>query len=81
MPRRTTSCAGSDVSSSPASVTLPLPNGYYGHLHNIYVHYAAERGVPAAIILTAAVLYVGSVLFGNVGGLFRQLFPGRHLEA
>jgi len=34
-----------------------------------------------AIILTAAVLYVGSVLFGSVGGLFRQMFPGRHLEA
>jgi zinc/manganese transport system permease protein len=29
----------------------------------------------------SAVLYVGSVLFGNVGGLIRQLFPGRHLEA
>jgi zinc/manganese transport system permease protein len=34
-----------------------------------------------AIILVAAVLYLGSVLFGNVGGLVRQLFPGRHLEA
>jgi zinc/manganese transport system permease protein len=29
----------------------------------------------------AAVLYVFSVLFGTVGGLVRQLFPGRHLEA
>jgi zinc/manganese transport system permease protein len=27
------------------------------------------------------VLYVLSVLFGNVSGLVRQLFPGRHLEA
>ena len=34
-----------------------------------------------AIILVAAVLYVASVLFGSVGGLVRQLFPGRHLEA
>jgi hypothetical protein len=24
---------------------------------------------------------VASVLFGSVSGLFRQLFPGRHLEA
>lgn len=23
----------------------PLPNGWYGHLHNIYLQYAAERGV------------------------------------
>jgi len=27
------------------------------------------------------VLYLGSLLFGQVGGLVRQLFPGRHLEA
>ena len=36
-------------------------------------------GVP--IILVAAAMYVGSVVFGSVGGLFRQMFPGRHLEA
>ena len=42
-----------------------------------------ETKVPSgpAIILVAAALYVGSVLFGSVGGLFRQMFPGRHLEA
>jgi zinc/manganese transport system permease protein len=34
-----------------------------------------------AIILVAAGLYIGSVLFGGVGGLVRQMFPGRHLEA
>jgi zinc/manganese transport system permease protein len=34
-----------------------------------------------AIILVAAGLYVISVLFGGVGGLVRQMFPGRHLEA
>jgi O-antigen ligase len=30
---------------------LPLPNGWYGHLHNLYIHYAAERGVPTALAL------------------------------
>ncbi|MBN8962307.1 MAG: metal ABC transporter permease [Rhizobiales bacterium] len=42
-----------------------------------------HAGVPSgpAIILVAAGLYVVSVLFGNVGGLLRQWFPGRHLEA
>ena len=42
-----------------------------------------RAGVPSgpAIILMAAGLYVVSVLFGNVGGLLRQWFPGRHLEA
>jgi zinc/manganese transport system permease protein len=34
-----------------------------------------------AIILIAGVLYLISLLFGQVGGLARQLFPGRHLEA
>src|SRR6516164_1749199 len=34
-----------------------------------------------AIILVATVLYIVSVLFGRVGGIVRQLFPGRHLEA
>jgi len=29
----------------------------------------------------ATVLYIVSVLFGRVGGIVRQMFPGRHLEA
>ena len=28
-----------------------LPPGFYGHLHNVFVHYAAERGIPAALIV------------------------------
>jgi zinc/manganese transport system permease protein len=42
-----------------------------------------QTKVPSgpAIILVATVLYVGSVLFGSVGGLVRQMFPARHLEA
>jgi zinc/manganese transport system permease protein len=34
-----------------------------------------------AIILVAGAFYVASLLFGRVGGLVRQAFPGRHLEA
>ena len=33
----------------PADIPRPLPDGWYGHLHNIYLHYAAERGIPAEI--------------------------------
>jgi putative inorganic carbon (HCO3(-)) transporter len=29
----------------------PLPVGYYGHLHNIYLQYAAERGIPVLLAL------------------------------
>jgi O-antigen ligase len=32
---------------------------WYNHLHNVYIHYAAERGLPAAIAL---VLFAGWVL-------------------
>lgn len=34
-----------------------------------------------AIILVAAALYIVSILFGNVRGVVRQLFPAPHLEA
>jgi len=42
-----------------------------------------RTGLPSgpAIILVAGILYAASVLFGRVGGLLRQIFPGRHLEA
>jgi zinc/manganese transport system permease protein len=52
-------------------------SGYAGLL----ISYHA--GVPSgpAIILIAGALYVASMLFGRVGGLVRQAFPGRHLEA
>jgi O-antigen ligase len=36
--------------------TRPLPDGYYGHLHNVYLQYAAERGLPA---LGCLLLFVG----------------------
>ena len=31
----------------PADIPKPLPEGWYGHLHNVYLQYAAERGLPA----------------------------------
>ena len=35
----------------PADIPRPLPEGWYGHLHNIYLQYAAERGLPTALAL------------------------------
>ncbi len=35
----------------PADIRRPLPVGYYGHLHNIYLQFAAERGIPGLILL------------------------------
>ena len=52
-------------------------SGYAGLL--LSFHTSVPSG--PAIILVAGVLYAASVLFGRVGGLVRQAFPGRHLEA
>jgi putative inorganic carbon (hco3(-)) transporter len=57
----------------PAEIPRPLPSGDYQHLHNIYIHYAAECGLPAAAFLTAA-LVLALVDFRR--GL-RALPPGR----
>jgi len=34
----------------PSHVTVK-PSGWYGHLHNIYLQYAAERGIPTMLVL------------------------------
>lgn len=35
----------------PADIPRPLATGWYGHLHNIYLQYPAERGIPALLAL------------------------------
>jgi zinc/manganese transport system permease protein len=52
-------------------------SGYIGLLLSFHAGVAAGP----AIILVAGALYIGSVLAGPVGGVLRQLFPKRHLEA
>jgi putative inorganic carbon (HCO3(-)) transporter len=57
----------------PADVPRPLPAGWYGHLHNIYLHFAAERGIPAALVL---LWMLGKILFDMLAQI-RKLPPGR----
>jgi putative inorganic carbon (hco3(-)) transporter len=52
----------------PAGTRRPLPIGYYGHLHNIYVQYAAERGIPG---LLCVLWLIGLVLWDAVHGIVR----------
>jgi O-antigen ligase len=52
----------------PSTVERPLPTGYYGHLHNIYIHYAAERGVPAMLAL---LWLIGQALLTCIRGLLK----------
>jgi putative inorganic carbon (hco3(-)) transporter len=35
----------------PPGIARPLPIGFYGHLHNIYLQYAAARGIPTMLAL------------------------------
>jgi O-antigen ligase len=56
----------------PEDVPRPLPSGWYGHLHNIYLHYAAERGIPTMLVL---MWLLGQILFDFWRGL-RQLPAG-----
>jgi zinc/manganese transport system permease protein len=59
------------------AVALGIVSGFAGLLLSFHA------GLPAgpAVILTAGMLYVGSLAFGSVGGLARRLLPRRHLEA
>ena len=45
----------------PPDAPKPIPaNWYYDHLHNTYIHYAAERGLPA---LAALLWMLGRMLY------------------
>jgi putative inorganic carbon (hco3(-)) transporter len=52
----------------PADIRRPLPIGYYGHLHNIYVQYAAERGIPG---LLCVLWFIGLVVWDAIRGIIR----------
>ena len=56
----------------PPEIT-ELPPAYYEHLHNVYIHYAAERGLPA---LAAVLWLLGKILWDLRRGMSR-LAPGR----
>jgi len=44
----------------PPDIPKPLPEGWYGHLHNIYLQYAAERGIPTMLFM---MWMIGKVLW------------------
>ncbi len=59
------------------AVASAVVSGYAG----LVLSFQTKVPSGPAIILVAAVLYIGSLLFGPVSGLVRQMFPRRHLEA
>ena len=60
----------------PKDIPLPLPDGFYEHAHNIYIQYAAERGIPATLFIVAA---MGLALYDFRRAL-KALPPGRSTE-
>jgi O-antigen ligase len=50
----------------PPDIPHPLPVGYYGHLHNIYIQYAAERGLPG---LACILWFIGLTLYDCARGI------------
>jgi zinc/manganese transport system permease protein len=67
-----------DISTMIAlAMASALISGWAGVL------FAFHAGIPSgpAVTLMAGLLYIGSLLFGPVGGLVWRAFPGRHLEA
>jgi putative inorganic carbon (HCO3(-)) transporter len=50
----------------PSDVPRPLPSGYTGHLHNLYLEYAAERGIPVLLIF---LWLIGKILWDFGRGL------------
>lgn len=56
----------------PPDVPRPLPSGSYMHLHNIYLHYAAERGIPFLLIF----LWLMGKILWDFGSGVRALPPG-----
>ena len=59
------------------AVVSAIISGYAG----LVLSFQTRIPSGPAIILVSAALYIVSILFGNVRGVVRQLFPAPHLEA
>jgi len=57
----------------PPDIPRPLPDGYYGHLHNVYLQYAAERGIPTTLVM----LWLLVQIMVNFRRGLKNLPPGR----
>lgn len=60
----------------PKDIPRPLPSGWYGHLHNIYLQYAAERGIPTMLMM----MWLLFMVLYDFGRSLRNLPPGRSNE-
>jgi zinc/manganese transport system permease protein len=64
-----------------AMIVLAIASGLVSGWAGLLFAFHAKIPSGPAVTLVAGVLYAGSVLFGRIGGIVWQVFPGRHLEA
>jgi zinc/manganese transport system permease protein len=64
-----------------AIILIAVGTGALAGYAGLLLSFHASLASGPAIILVAGIFYAVSVLFGPVGGMLRQVFPGRHLEA
>jgi zinc/manganese transport system permease protein len=62
-------------------VTLAVASALTAGIVGVLVSFHAHVPAGPAVTLAAGILYLGSVVFGRIGGVFWRVFPGRHLEA
>ena len=60
----------------PPDTPRPLPLGFYQHLHNFYLQYAAERGIPTLLMMIWMLLRILHDFFRAL----QRLPPGRSDE-
>jgi O-antigen ligase len=65
----------------PSDIHRPLPDGFYGHLHNIYTQYSAERGIPAMLAIVGFLLWNLGLWARALAGLRRGQGGERDGEA
>jgi putative inorganic carbon (HCO3(-)) transporter len=58
----------------PPDIPWPLPVGFYLHLHNIYIQYAADRGIPTMLMM---VWFLLEIMIDSRRKL-KTLLPGRN---
>ncbi|HEX3859739.1 MAG TPA: metal ABC transporter permease [Pseudolabrys sp.] len=62
-------------------IVLAVATGALSGVAGLLLAFHANVPSGPAVTLAAGLLYIGSVLFGRVGGVVWRLFPARHLEA
>ena len=56
----------------PAEYARSRPEGFYQHVHNVYLQYAADRGIPTALVMVWLLIQVVVDFWRGL----RRLAPG-----